>query len=48
MTCGTEEEGLRFSQMLVHLIGDGHLRVGEGAEGLVIGRTHLCFDVIKQ
>lgn len=44
----TEEEGLRFSQVLVHCICDGHLSVGEGAEGLFISWTHLSLDVIKQ
>lgn len=48
LTCRTEEEGLRFSQVLVHCISDGHLSVGEGGEGLFISRTHLSLDVIKQ
>lgn len=47
-TCGTEEEGLRFSQVPVRLIGDGHLSVGEGAESLFISWTHLSLDVIKK
>lgn len=44
----TKEEGLGFSQVLVHCISDGHLSVGEGAEGLFISWTHLSLDVIKQ
>lgn len=48
LTCGTEEEGLGFSQVLVHCISDGHLSVGEGAVGLFISCTHLSLDVIKK
>lgn len=47
-TCGTEEEGLGLSQVLVHLVGDGHLSVGEGAERLLISWTHVGLDVIEQ
>ena len=48
LTCRTEEEGVGFPQVLVHLISDGHLSVGEGAERLFIGRTHLSPNVVKQ
>lgn len=48
LTCGTEEEGLGLSQVLVHCISDGHLSVGEGAVGLFISCTHLSLDVIEQ
>lgn len=48
LTCRTEEEVLRVSQVLVHRVSDGHLSVGEGAEGLLISWTHLSLNVIKQ
>lgn len=48
LTCRTEQEGLGFSQVLVHCISDGHLGMGEGAESLFISRTHLSLYVIEQ
>jgi len=48
LTCRTEEEGLGLSQVLVHLVGDGHLGVGEGAEGLLVGGAHLRLNVVEQ
>lgn len=48
LTCGTEQEGVGFSQVHVHCVGDGHLSVGEGAEGLLVCRTHLRLDVVEQ
>lgn len=48
LTRGAEEEGLRFPQVQVHLIGDGHLSMGKGAEGLLISRTHFSLNVIKE
>lgn len=47
-TCGAEQESLRTSQVLVHLVGDGHLSVGEGAESLLVGGAHFCLNVIKE
>lgn len=47
-TCRTEEEGLGFSQVLVHGITDNHLSLSEGAESLLISGTHLPLDVIKE
>lgn len=48
LTCGTEQEGGGFSQVLVHCVGDVHLSVGEGAVGLFVSRTHLRLDVVEQ
>lgn len=47
-TCGTEEEGVRFLQVLVQGVGDGRLGVSEGAESPFISGTHLTLNVIEQ
>lgn len=47
-TCRTEEEVLRFFQMLVQVIRDNHLSMSEGAESPFISWTHLTLNVIKQ
>lgn len=47
-TCRTEEEGLGFSQVLVHGISDNHLSLSEGAESLFISGTYLTLNVIKK
>lgn len=48
LTCGAEQEGGGLSQVPVHCVGDVYLGVGEGAEGLFVGRTHLRLDVVEQ
>lgn len=47
-TCGAEEEGFWLSQVLVDLVGDGHLGVCKRAEHLFVGRAHVVVNVIKQ
>jgi len=48
LTCGTEEESLRLSQVLEDLVGDGHLGVGEGAEHLLVRGAHVVVDVVEE
>lgn len=48
LTCGTEQEGGGFSKVPVHCVGDVHLSMGKGAEGLFVGRTHFRLDVVEQ
>lgn len=37
-----------FLQVLIHLIGDGHLCMCKGAKGLLISSTHFWLNVIKK
>lgn len=48
VTCWAEEKGLWFLQVLEHLVGDGHLCVSEGGEGLFISSAHFSLYVIKK
>lgn len=48
VTCWAEEKGMRLPQVLIHLIGDGHLCMSKGAKGFLISSTHFWLNVIKQ
>lgn len=48
LTCGAEQEGGGLPKVPVYRVGDVYLCVGEGTEGLFVGRTHLRLDVVEQ
>lgn len=48
VTCWAEEEGRGLLQMLIELIGDGHLCVSKGAKRLLISGAHFWLNVVEK